>query len=67
MKRFKNCFILDESDVESAVLQFICSCHPDVAVDHIISVYNHSGCTAVAFDGNRGCDILEAPGENEGI
>lgn len=59
MKRQGKIFLLDKSDVESAVMQFICSCHPDVAVGHTISVYNQSGCSAIADDGSRGCGILE--------
>ena len=59
MKRQGLIFQLDASDVESAVMQFVCACHPDVAAGYTISVYNQSSCTAIAFDGNAGCGILE--------
>lgn len=53
MERNGNVFKLDKSDVESAVMQFVCSCHPDVAVGKIINVYNQSECIAVVSDENE--------------
>lgn len=31
-------FVLNDSDVESAVRQFICSCHPDATKNKVINV-----------------------------
>lgn len=64
MIRNGNNFILDSSDVESAVMQFICSCYPDVSIDHVISVYNQSGCVAVACNSKTAPQIIEEAGKH---
>ena len=53
MIRIDNTFVLDKHDVESAVMQFVCACHPNVATGHTISVYGQSEVVAIAFDRNK--------------
>ena len=49
MLRKGNLFQLDDNDVESAVRQFVCSCHPDVATGHTVEVWGHKSCVAAAI------------------
>ncbi len=30
-------FTLNDSDIESAIRQFICSCHPDMATGYVVN------------------------------
>ena len=41
--------LLSKEDVESAVMQFICSCYPEYAKGHIIQVYDQTSCTAIIY------------------
>jgi hypothetical protein len=59
MKRQELIFQLDKEDVEKAIMQFICACHPDVATGHTISVYHAGACVAIAHNEYKGCGILE--------
>jgi hypothetical protein len=47
MLRDGDLFMLSASDVESAVMQFICACHPDTAVGYVINVSDAHSCQAV--------------------